>query len=332
MRERGRNAFFIRIKKIDASFDQAFEIGSTEEFTAWLGSMEEAWFFLDSVDQAQLETPRALEDAVRVFGARIHDALERTHIFITSREDARRALPDQTLVEQHLPYGEPEHTEEGNDGSRKGDSMLKLFRLAGLSEDEIALFAGHYGISDVVDFVDAIKRGNLLTSVRRRSPETRLNSTGRRGPSGLKSAAMARLPQSQANEPQARTAILNTSTLRLRSSVGRSLRTRPAPLVSCRQRLAHRLGLARGHPQQSRRRPGRLASPLLVLLHRVEHKAEGTGKPCLRDTTPEAQRLHVLRCTPRLGFPLSRSPESASRHKPAAHPPVATLAVGTPGR
>lgn len=167
MRERGKKAFFIRIEKIDASFDQAFEIGTPEEFAAWLGSTEDAWFFLDSVDEALLETPRALEDAVRVFGARIHDALERTHIFITSREDAWRALPDQTLIEQHLPYGEPEPVEDENDTSGKRDPMLRLFRLAGLSEDEISLFAGHYGISDVGDFIDAIKRGNLLTLAER---------------------------------------------------------------------------------------------------------------------------------------------------------------------
>jgi len=167
MSERGKRAFFIRIEKIDADFDQAFEIGTAEEFAAWLESTEEAWFFLDSVDEAQLETPRALEDAVRVFGARIHAALERTHIFITSREDAWRALPDQTLIEQHLPYGEPEATEGGGDDGGTRDPMLKLFRLLGLSEDEIALFASHYGISDVVEFVDAIKRSNMLTLAER---------------------------------------------------------------------------------------------------------------------------------------------------------------------
>lgn len=166
-RERGKKAFFIRIERIDANFDQAFEIGTSEEFAAWLGSTEEAWFFLDSVDEAQLETPRALENAVRVFGARIRDALDRTHVFITSREDAWRALPDHTLIEQHLPYGEPEPAEDENDASRKRAPMLKLFRLAGLSEDEIALFAGHYGISEIGDFADAIKRGNLLTLAER---------------------------------------------------------------------------------------------------------------------------------------------------------------------
>ena len=167
IKERGRHAFFIRIEKIDATFDQSFEVGTPAEFAAWLASTDEAWFFLDSVDEAQLETPRALENAVRIFGAKIHAALDRARIFITSREDAWRALPDQTLIEQHLPYGEPAPDEEEDETSRESDPTLKLFRLVGLSEDEIALFAGHYGVSDVADFVDAVKRADLLTLAER---------------------------------------------------------------------------------------------------------------------------------------------------------------------
>jgi hypothetical protein len=167
IKERGRYAFFIRIEKIDANFDQAFEVGTAEEFARWLASTDEAWFFLDSVDEAQLETPRALENAVRIFGTKIHAALERAHIFITSREDAWRALPDQTLIEQYLPYGEPASAKRDDDTSRDSDATLKLFRLAGLLEDEIALFAGRYGVSDVFDFVDALKRANLLSLAER---------------------------------------------------------------------------------------------------------------------------------------------------------------------
>ena len=163
LRERGKHAFFIRIEKIDTNFDQAFDVGTAEQFENWFNSTDEAWFFLDSVDEAQLETPRALEVAVRIFGAKIHAALGRTRIFITSREDAWRALPDQTLIEQYLPYGEPAPAESGADTSRDRDPTLKLFRLDGLTEDEIALFAGHYGVSDVSDFIDAIKRANLLS-------------------------------------------------------------------------------------------------------------------------------------------------------------------------
>lgn len=165
--ERGRYAFFIRIEKIDGNFEQAFEVGTAAGFEAWLASTEEAWFFLDSVDEAQLETPRALEDAVCIFGTRCHTALDRARIFITSREDAWRALPDQTLIEQHLPYGEPDPAEKKDDTSRDSDPTLKLFRLVGLNEDEIGLFAGHYGVSDVADFVDAVKRADLLTLAER---------------------------------------------------------------------------------------------------------------------------------------------------------------------
>ena len=39
--------------------------------------------------------------------------------------------------------------------------MLKVYRLAGLSNNEVALFAGHYGVSEVSDFVNAINRGDL---------------------------------------------------------------------------------------------------------------------------------------------------------------------------
>src|SRR4051812_9096043 len=47
VKERGRHAFFIRIEKIDGNFEQAFEVGTSAEFTNWLASTDEAWFFLD---------------------------------------------------------------------------------------------------------------------------------------------------------------------------------------------------------------------------------------------------------------------------------------------
>lgn len=165
--ERDKKAFFIRIEAIDAGFENAFEIGTRDEFIAWLASNEEAWFFLDSVDEAQLETPRALENAIRIFGERIHAARERAHIVITSREDAWQALTDRTLVEQYLPCGAPAESESEEDTRRTSDPMLKVFRLTGLSEDEIALFAGHYGVGNVSALVDDIRRGNLMTLAER---------------------------------------------------------------------------------------------------------------------------------------------------------------------
>lgn len=42
IKERGRHAFFIRIEKIDATFDESFEVGTAAEFAAWLASPNEA--------------------------------------------------------------------------------------------------------------------------------------------------------------------------------------------------------------------------------------------------------------------------------------------------
>lgn len=169
LREKGAKAFFIRIEAINAAFEDAFEVGTAAEFAEWLASDGEAFFFLDSVDEAQLGTPRALEDAIRVFGARIQIARERARIIITSREDAWQALSDRTLVEQYLPHGAPIEAHDGDQkdsNEAESDGVLKIYRLGGLKIDQIKLFAAHHSI-DVNAFVAAIERGNLMTLAER---------------------------------------------------------------------------------------------------------------------------------------------------------------------
>lgn len=70
LRAEGANAFFIRIEAIDAAFEDGFEVGTAADFVDWLASDGEAYFFLDSVDEAQLGTPRALATASKVCAAR----------------------------------------------------------------------------------------------------------------------------------------------------------------------------------------------------------------------------------------------------------------------
>jgi len=67
-----------RTEAIDAGFAAAFEVGSAEAFEAWFASTEEATL-PQFRRRAQLETPRALEDAIRLFGFRIHLARKRAH-------------------------------------------------------------------------------------------------------------------------------------------------------------------------------------------------------------------------------------------------------------
>ncbi|MGI2137659.1 hypothetical protein [Shewanella baltica] len=42
--EQGRAAFFIRIEDLDINFEDAFEVGTAQQFDMWLESSEDAWF------------------------------------------------------------------------------------------------------------------------------------------------------------------------------------------------------------------------------------------------------------------------------------------------
>lgn len=62
----GKYAFFIRLEYLSEGMEYAFDDGQTgtlKEFEEWLASDEEAWLFLDSVDEARLRDPRDFEKA-----------------------------------------------------------------------------------------------------------------------------------------------------------------------------------------------------------------------------------------------------------------------------
>ena len=126
---------------IDVDFDEAFEVGTSEQFEGWLASADEAWFFLDSVDEARLDNPRAFEKAIKRFAKRIRPAMHRAHIVITSRPYAWRFKSDTALVERHLPFKalkqepkqEVEDASSGNDD--KEESPVNIYGLKALDVD-----------------------------------------------------------------------------------------------------------------------------------------------------------------------------------------------------
>ena len=165
--QQGHPAFFIRIEDIDGDFEDAFEVGSPQSFAQWLGSQGDAWFYLDSVDEARLDNPTTFEKAIRRFSARIRPAQLRAHICISSRPYAWRAKSDRTLVQRHLPFKKPqaepadEHLEPIEQAEHRGDALEILF-LQPLQEDDIRLFASHCSTRDVDGLILALQRTNLV--------------------------------------------------------------------------------------------------------------------------------------------------------------------------
>lgn len=168
--KRGCNAFFIRIEDIDEAFGSAFEVGEPAAFDAWLAGTEEAWFFLDSVDEVRLEAPRAFETAIRAFATRIHDARQRAHVYISSRPYAWRSKVDRALIDELLPFAPPINEATGDnaeaivaESAKDEPSGVTLYRLSPLDTDDIRIFAGHRGVGNTDALIDALERADLLT-------------------------------------------------------------------------------------------------------------------------------------------------------------------------
>ncbi len=126
----GQPSFFIRIEDIEADFYKAFEIGEEAQFQAWLQSMGEAWFFLDSVDEARLENPSAFEKALRRFAKSIKSGAHRAHIYLSSRPYAWRPKEDRRLLDDLLYLTGPQEGECDIEGQQsEPQSMLTIYTM-----------------------------------------------------------------------------------------------------------------------------------------------------------------------------------------------------------
>ena len=103
LRDRGEKAFFLRLEFVANHFDDSFEEGSLTEFIEWCESNTQGWIFLDSVDEARLQSPQDFKLAIRKLGNKLRDILDRVHIVITSRPSAWQAVADLDLCKDHLP-------------------------------------------------------------------------------------------------------------------------------------------------------------------------------------------------------------------------------------
>ena len=165
--DQGHAAFLIRIEDINEYFEQAFEVGCTESFEDWLGSHREAWFYLDSVDEAKLSNPRDFEKAIRRFSQRIKNAQMRAHICVSSRPYAWRAESDRNLIERYLPFRQRKRERKSEIPESEGqvtesESALEVYLLRPLEEDQIRQFAVHRLTPEIDRLIDELKRLNLL--------------------------------------------------------------------------------------------------------------------------------------------------------------------------
>ena len=162
----GRPAFFIRIEDIEEDFADAFEVGDAAIFEQWLDSQTDAWFYLDSIDEARLENPRTFEKAIRRFSRAIKDAQHRAHVCVSSRPYAWRPKTDRELIQSYLPLPKPRSEPTGQDPQTTDTAdlqdALEILMLIPLTKEDIRLFAQHRSAQEVDLLIHELERLDLL--------------------------------------------------------------------------------------------------------------------------------------------------------------------------
>jgi len=157
----GKPAFFIRIENIESDFFQAFEIGEESQYQTWLKSTDEAWFFLDSVDEARLESPKCFEKALRLFAKAIKASSHRAHIYLSSRPYAWRPEADRRLLDEILFLPAPQKDEDEPNNKTDPGSALKIYTMLHLDKERIERFCTVREAKNIDQLLHDIERANL---------------------------------------------------------------------------------------------------------------------------------------------------------------------------
>lgn len=164
-----RPAFFIRLEDLSGDFEDAFELGSYEEFTSWIDSENEGWLLLDSIDEARLSDPKDFERAIKKISKKLTTALDRVHIVLSGRTSAWRSTSDLSLCDDKLPLnknmiGDARVAENPNDSvsTSKSDKSteFKFYQLVELNRQQIKMFAEAKGIPNPAKLLDDIERAD----------------------------------------------------------------------------------------------------------------------------------------------------------------------------
>jgi hypothetical protein len=182
LRNAGHPAFFLRIEELaDEGTEAALDSVGSKLFEAWQAGSSEAWFFLDSVDEARLNS-KSFDTALRRFAKDLGTCLERAHVYVSCRVTDWKGAEDRTTYMRYLPAWSkpvtpPVATPEDYSGlldpifkekptsrnSNDSESLdeLTVVQLVPLSVDQYRSLAAAAGVTNVDQFVAAITKQGL---------------------------------------------------------------------------------------------------------------------------------------------------------------------------
>ena len=181
LRREDKPAFFCRLEILaEEPFEDALELGR-QEFQSWIDSDVHGYFFLDSVDEARLTSPRAFERAIIHFVKAVEPYKDRSTVVISTRPHAWLAQADRAMLKNWLAF--PEETQTVSTDASASDfnheshspvlengttltveteksSAVAIVQMEPLNPGQVRNFAAAQGVEDTDGFMQAINHAD----------------------------------------------------------------------------------------------------------------------------------------------------------------------------
>ncbi len=178
----GRYSFHATVEDVGRDgLEQALSVSGRESLNPWRASNEEAWFFIDSVDEAKSSRIR-LEKVARRLANGIGGAEQRAHIILSGRstdwefrkdlESLKRWLPVSSKVSKPEVTAEEElvkiiRNERPPDEAPPRPELPFVALMTPLDRDRVRLFAQGKCTPNLDRFLEAVEAANLWHFARR---------------------------------------------------------------------------------------------------------------------------------------------------------------------
>ena len=172
----GRFAFYVAVQDVArVALPTALSARDRLAFAAWKSSDDQAWFFVDSVDEAKLSGFR-LETALKELADAIEGAAIRANIILSGRITDWEFRADLARFDEFLPVPIALETEVpqaprdalvrvlNQERTRRNTEAKKnpsVFLMIPLDRDRVRSFATSKGVERVDEFITAIETANL---------------------------------------------------------------------------------------------------------------------------------------------------------------------------
>ena len=157
----GKHAFFVPLEGLASHpISDVLDQNKYQEFLKWKKGSDDAFFFLDSVDEAKFRRVNDFLSALDRFGDAIGEKLNRARIFLSCRISEWRPQTDASEVLRRFHHRATLRRKSGSSDLavevKEPTQSLLVVQIQPLDRKRVQLFAKARGVSDIDRFITAL--------------------------------------------------------------------------------------------------------------------------------------------------------------------------------